>query len=251
MFRISALLFLALLLSQMPVAGAKPRKMIVGGEDARPGEFPFVVSLQGGNGHFCGGALIAKDWVLTAAHCVNGSGPTSIYVGLYDQDKKQNAEVFQPAAVIRHPQYVGFGFDYDYALIRLNGSSRFKPIPLAPARPSLPTAEFTVIGWGALQERDRELPKILQKVDVPYVSQARCAEAYPKSITDRMLCAGFEEGRKDSCQGDSGGPLFLQVDKQPLLSGVVSWGEGCARAAKFGVYSDVTQAAAWIRDTIK
>ena len=88
---------------------------------------------------------------------------------------------------------------------------------------------------------------MLRKVDVPLVSSKRCEAAYPDQISDTMICAGLDKGGKDSCQGDSGGPLLVKLaDGTRALAGVVSWGEGCARPQKFGVYSKVNAVTAWI-----
>ena len=104
-------------------------------------------------------------------------------------------------------------------------------------------------GWGTLSSGSSALPNILQKVDVPLVNTADCnsAAAYGGDITDRMVCAGLQAGGKDSCQGDSGGPLFAsEADGSFKLVGVVSWGEGCARPNKYGVYSKVNIMVDWI-----
>ena len=86
---------------------------------------------------------------------------------------------------------------------------------------------------------------------MPLVTQQECNRAYRGSITDRMICAGFKTGGKDACGGDSGGPL-LSVDEEGIFSviGVVSWGEGCARPNKYGVYARVSAVADWIEDNI-
>jgi trypsin len=89
------------------------------------------------------------------------------------------------------------------------------------------------------------------KVDVPLVPRAACASAYATStISDRMICAGYDAGGKDSCQGDSGGPLEVRGSGAArVLIGVVSWGEGCARKKKYGIYSNVAAAAQWVSQT--
>ena len=95
---------------------------------------------------------------------------------------------------------------------------------------------------------------MLQKVNVPLVSKAACNDkaAYGGDITDTMLCAGYKSGGKDSCQGDSGGPLVVtDANGETVLAGVVSWGEGCARANKYGIYSKVSSAISWIADKMK
>jgi trypsin len=89
---------------------------------------------------------------------------------------------------------------------------------------------------------------LLQKVEVPFVSKTACLKAYA-DVTDRMICAGLDTGGKDSCQGDSGGPLIARNGSDYTLVGVVSWGEGCARPNKYGVYSNVSAVTPWITQT--
>ena len=107
----------------------------------------------------------------------------------------------------------------------------------------------TVIGWGAIREGGRA-SDVLLEVDVPLITNDKCSTQYGGGITDSMLCAGYDAGGKDSCQGDSGGPLFVEVGASPVLVGVVSWGEGCARANKPGVYARVSALYDFISSTI-
>lgn len=228
-----------------PAGNAK----IVGGVEAAKGEFPFIVSLQGNyGGHFCGGSLIKKDWVLTAAHCVPG-GIKTVVAGLYDQSQAQDVEKFGVDKVISHPDYNKQPQDYDFALVHLKGSSKFAPIALNKAEVS-GKVDLVTAGWGYTEENG-DIPNILRKVTVPLVSAEACSAAYPGSITDRMLCAGLDAGGKDSCQGDSGGPLLLGSGAKRTLAGVVSWGEGCARPKKYGVYSKVNSVLAWIDGIVR
>ncbi len=223
---------------------------IVGGEEAVRGEFPFIVSLRSASGsHFCGGSLIKKDWVLTAAHCVAGSGPSSIAIGLHDRTDTANAEIVRPSATIVHPKNDSSTLDYDFALIRIDRESRFAPILLQRSEMAGPV-NFVTAGWGTTGS-GFGLPRLLQKVTVPYVDSATCSASYPGEITESMICAGLKEGGKDSCQGDSGGPLLMGSGDQRTLVGVVSWGEGCAKPDKYGVYGKVSAAMEWIDATIK
>ena len=227
----------------VPVPSASGMEKIVGGVEAVKGEFPFIVSLQGSyGGHFCGGSLIKKNWVLTAAHCIPG-GIETVVIGLHDQGA-QDVERLAVEKVIPHPDYNKKPQDFDFALVQLKGESKFSPVALnraeIPAKAKLVTA-----GWGATSEGGG-VADLLQKVTVPYVSAASCAKAYPGKITEQMLCAGFDKGGKDSCQGDSGGPLVLGSGDKRVLAGVVSWGEGCARPNKYGVYSKVSSVLEWI-----
>ncbi|AHI06422.1 trypsin [Bdellovibrio bacteriovorus W] len=226
---------------------------IVGGVEASIGEFPYIVSLQSSS-HFCGGSLIKKNWVLTAAHCVRGASVRKVVIGLHDRSNAVNAETIVPKRIIAHPEYNSRTMENDFALIELSEDSSYAPVALNPSEIVLPEdgSEImtTIAGWGATREGSYSLPNVLQKVSVPLVSTEACNKAYRDSITDSMICAGYESGGKDSCQGDSGGPLVAQdQNNQTYLVGVVSWGQGCARANYYGVYAKVSNAYNWIAET--
>ena len=235
------------------VFAAKFEQKIVGGVPATKGEFPFQVSLQSASGsHFCGGSLIKPNWVLTAAHCVQGSSTMKIVVGLHDQGDKAGTESFTAKKILAHPLFNRGTLDYDYALIQLSGDSKFRSIDLNRIEMDISEDESSMVwtsGWGTTSEGSYTLPKILQKVEIPLTTTEACnsAAAYGGDITDRMICAGLKNGGKDSCQGDSGGPLFSQqASGDYTLVGVVSWGEGCARPNKYGVYAKVNVMIDWI-----
>ncbi|CAM5687653.1 MULTISPECIES: S1 family peptidase [Streptomyces] len=217
---------------------------IVGGTKASQGEFPFMVRLSMG----CGGALYAKDIVLTAAHCVNGSGPNTditATAGVVDLQDSQAVSV-KSTEVLQAPGYNGKG--KDWALIKLA-----KPIDLPTLKiatdDKLTNGEFDIAGWGADKEGGDQ-QRYLLKAKVPFVDDATCKKAYGDQLTPgEEICAGkLDTGGIDTCQGDSGGPMFRKDEAgQWLQVGIVSWGEGCARPGKPGVYTEVSTFAADIK----
>lgn len=237
---------------------AKIAPKIVGGHETAPGEFPFIVSLHERSGHICGGSLIKKNWVLTAGHCVTGTRISKVYIGLHDQNNKNGAEGMTPKRIIRHPQYDNNTTDYDFALIELTQNSTYPTVAINKEELQFgddvaSQVMSSVAGWGEMSQAGvTNAADLLQKVDVPLVTATACNAAYDNQITDRMICAGYTEGKKDACFGDSGGPLtVVNAQGETVLTGVVSWGEGCARPNKYGVYSKVNAVADWIEQNAR
>lgn len=221
---------------------------IVGGVPvAPPRAFQYQVSL--GSSHFCGGSLIAPRWVLTAAHCLGGVGV--VKVGMHEREPRPDDECVQTSEVKReipHPSYNDGTLDYDIALLELSSPVDYAPIALnTDAAVESAGTPLTVSGWGTTSSGG-SLSDVLLKVGVPVVADGACNQAYNGGITQRMICAGYDEGGRDSCQGDSGGPLIHAPEGggDPVLVGVVSWGHGCALPGKPGVYTRVSELTGWV-----
>ena len=139
----SATLSIAAQAAQIETKGSEFRPLIVGGVVAEKGEFPFQVSLQSSSGsHFCGGSLIKKNWVLTAAHCVaSWSASNKIVVGMHDQKDKKGTETFTSKKALAHPLFNRSTLDYDYAVIQLSGDSKFRTIDLNKVEIDIPDAD--------------------------------------------------------------------------------------------------------------
>jgi len=231
---------------------------IVGGSDAYHGEFPHQIALlRGGVGGslMCGGSLVAEDRVITAGHCCDGQSASRLGVrvgsqNLYDEDEDQ-ADI-AVSKVILHESYDDWTISNDICILELADSADLSSTYISTI--SLPSSgeEYsdgtmcTVTGWGTTSEGG-SLGRVLQKVDVPVVSDDDCRDAYgSSSVYDSMICAGFPQGGKDSCQGDSGGPFMCGSQ----LSGIVSWGYGCAEAGYPGVYTQTSYFIDWINNNM-
>jgi len=228
---------------------------IVGGEDAYYGEFPHQITLLRGGvdgSLMCGGSLISSNWVATAAHCCDGQSARRLGVAvgnhnLYSDDADQ--ENIAVKRIVMHPDYSSWTVENDICLLELEHAatmgSHVSTISLPSANEEYTEGTMcTVTGWGTTSEGG-SLARTLQKVDVPIVSDDNCRDAYGQSdIADSMMCAGFDQGGKDSCQGDSGGPFMCGNQ----LSGIVSWGYGCAEAGYPGVYTQTSYFVDWVNN---
>jgi trypsin len=224
---------------------------VVGGLRVSIAAYPWVVYVTDASGNqFCGGTLVASDRVLTAAHCASARTPrnTRVVVGREDR-RSQDGEVVRVAAIWVHPDYVSADQGSDVAVLKLEHAVDYAPLPLAqPSDEELyePGTNGVVLGWGRTTEQGSS-SRYLRAATVPVMADDECREAYPQYDPDEMTCAGYPEGGVDTCQGDSGGP-FAAGGK---LIGVTSWGEGCAREGKPGIYSEVAAYADAIEEQLR
>jgi len=231
---------------------------IVKGRKTKVGEFPWVVALMNRNRQFCGGSLINKHTVLTAAHCVQHMTSADVrnlklQIGDWNIHKTDDVkhEVRGVKAVKYHKGFSMNHLNHDIALLVLDRPVAFtdtlQPVCLHPGDPNPEDGKSIAIvaGWGALAESGGQ-PSDMRAVEVRVLKHGECQRKYSSTknkIGDGMVCAGADKG-EDSCQGDSGGPLFVDWKTQAKQIGVVSWGVGCGRYP--GVYTAVYKYLSWI-----
>ncbi|NWV73435.1 FA9 factor, partial [Dasyornis broadbenti] len=240
--------------------GELRRSQITGGMLCHRGHCPWQVLLRNSRDiGFCGGSLIGRRWVLTAAHCLDLVSPQHVTLGDFDKYQREFKE--QKIAVEQswtHPHYNSDNYNADIALLYLSSAAVLNEyvIPICLPSPNLAALLSEegrvgmVSGWGATHERGSTL-RFLMKVRLPIVGLERCQQAMDRLLTDSMFCAGHSTAAADACKGDSGGPFTVAHRSTWFLLGVVSWGEGCAEQGKYGVYTRVSNYIPWIKEVVE
>ncbi|XP_004592342.1 chymotrypsin-like elastase family member 3B [Ochotona princeps] len=266
MLRLLSSLLLVTLASGSDQPSYNPSSRVVNGEDAVPYSWPWQVSLQyerdGAFHHTCGGSLIARDWVLTAAHCISSSRTYRVVLGEYDRAVDEGPEQVIPinaGDLFVHSKWNSLcvACGNDVALIKLSRSAELTPevrlAQLPPAGEILPhEAPCYVTGWGRLTTGG-SLPDKLQQGLLPVVDYAHCSQPdwWGFSVKGTMVCAGGYE--VSGCNGDSGGPLNCPAaDGSWQVHGIASFVSslGCNTEKKPTVFTRVSAFNDWIEETI-
>ncbi|KAG7334875.1 hypothetical protein KOW79_001471 [Hemibagrus wyckioides] len=239
--------------SQSRVCGQAPlNNKIVGGEDAALGSWPWQVIVRSSIS-LCGGSLINQNWVLTAAHCLEGFAARQITV----YRRLENGTIMQAINVnklIVHEGYSNKTLHNDIALAQLSSSvvfnDYFSPVCLAASTSSFPSRTGVwATGWGRISNTNLQLPEKLQEVKLQIVKNSDCQKIYTGLIiTDNTMCAISPVGGQDICMGDSGGPLVVNFNGTWIQGGIVSFtaSSGCASPLIPSGYTRVSQYENWI-----
>jgi trypsin len=254
---------------------------IVGGFFAQPGQFRFVASIRGGVGsygaagwQFCSGAMIAPNLMLTAAHCSAGipiqqfnpyASDTRVFLGRTDIRKSTAEEggfEYRVTRIFNHPNYCDDGVrcnhENDIAVWQLTLTNN----PTRARANAIPTIGWNRIsqspfvnqvivaaGWGATSEQGQVGSNVLKYTTIPIISRSSCSTMTREQISQNKLCALYNPSRQaptDTCAGDSGSVIFAYSSGRPVAMGITSYGEGCARQGKPGVYTRVSIYSSWI-----
>ncbi|KAF3847717.1 hypothetical protein F7725_020745, partial [Dissostichus mawsoni] len=228
------------------------------GSAAKEGQWPWQVSLHFRGSHVCGAVLISRDFVLTAAHCFPSSNSLSlstenwkVYVGLMSLTRP--TQPYMVKRIILNNNYNSKTNDQDVALLKLETQVTFNDNVHPACLPAFdqefkPGTACWTSGFGTTESGSGVVSKELMEVTVDLIDTGVCngPVVYRGAVTKHMLCAGDLDGGKDSCQGDSGGPLVCKGDSRWYLAGITSWGVGCGKKNRPGVYTKVKSVLPWI-----
>ncbi|KAK6635647.1 hypothetical protein RUM44_000901 [Polyplax serrata] len=250
--------------------------LVVGGEKAKPKEFPHMAAVGYGKSlssaiWLCGGALISENYVLSAAHCASsGESGDAKFIRLGGLNLKEEddstVQKFTITERIVHPRYKASSKYDDIALFKFTGSIRMdghtRPACLYAGYDEIKFKKAVATGWGKTNYNSYEGSPDLMKVYLDVIDQDTCSTFFTterggnglaRGLVPSQLCAGVLEGGKDTCQGDSGGPLQV-VASDPYcmykIIGITSFGKFCGFKNSPAVYTRVSNYVPWIESVV-
>ncbi|XP_034667700.1 lectizyme [Drosophila subobscura] len=231
---------------------------VINGTEAEPHSAPYIVSLAtkfDKHSHICGGTIINKEWILTAAHCISNPENMSAIAGLHTRalvDELTQQRLIDFGRV--HESYTGGVGPFDIAILHVSEPFVFnewvQPAAL-PTREEVHEGESHLYGWGQPKSYVLTAAKTLQTVTTELVNYEECADALPETapLEPTNICSSSRQQSVSACNGDSGGPLVVETENAPSeLVGIVSWGYiPCGLAQLPSVYTRVSAYVDWIQ----
>ncbi|XP_009702103.1 PREDICTED: coagulation factor X-like [Cariama cristata] len=232
---------------------------VTGEAGGLPSVSPWQAVLTDGNDEwFCAGTILNEYFILSAAHCINHSKVLQVLVGMVDKEKEEPSRAMHRVEkVIAHAEFDAETFNNDIALLKLEEPITFSE-DVVPA--CLPEEDFAndvlmsqafgiVSGFGVMFEHTEPV-KRMKVLQIPYVDRDTCKLALRNAVTENMFCAGYDKDGKDVCQGDGGGPHVTRYNGTYFVTGIISWGEGCGKPGKYGVYTNLSKLLPWVRSVL-
>lgn len=238
-------------------------RRIFGGKNATRNSAPWMISFQRWDKHRCGGSLLDKEWILTAAHCIynekvyiseSGTEKFTAIAGEYDlMSIKGTEQVRFIDRLISHPGYVNStALENDIGLIHVSKpfdiNDFVQIIPLPSKSESTISGEATLFGWGALNDK-LTMPNILQTIKLQIIENGECAKFSDEvrvEVLDSQFCAVSNGAKGTACQGDSGSGLI----QHNILIGVASFGYACNITSTHTGFTRVSSYIDWIQSTM-
>ncbi|XP_055640255.1 serine proteinase stubble [Toxorhynchites rutilus septentrionalis] len=246
------------------------QKRIIGGRTANFAEYPWQAHIRIAE-YQCGGVLVSRMFVATAAHCIQQARLKDIVIYLGELDTQNSGKIAEPLPAekhraelkIVHPMFV-FRMTqpdrYDLALLRLTRPAGYKthilPICLPTKPVELVGRKGVIAGWGKTDTNMGQTgTNILRTAAVPIISTKECLRWHKSKhinveLFNEMFCAGHSDGHQDACLGDSGGPLIINDRGRFTLIGITSAGFGCGVDHQPGIYHNIQKTVKWIQSVI-
>lgn len=245
-----------------------PNLKIIGGRVSSPHYWPWQAALFEKSrrqsktfySFVCGASLISEKALLTAAHCINKSAEYFLKLGIVKETSfdEPNEKVLGVKSVHIHPLFDSSLMFYDIALLKLDKpiacNKDIRPICLPKQNENLPepNSTLTVLGWGTTGTNSTEASLYLKDAQIPLVDETICRNIYGVLVDYSFnFCAGYKFGDADTCQGDSGGPILQWQNGSWQQIGITSWGDGCAKPFRPGVYTRISSCIDWIDNLLK